>query len=243
MQDVLSCGCNHYFTGEIDSGHCIMGLIMDRRIWKKGFLQMGVLFIGIPILLYALEEVPRRTLLKESLSLLTVLAFSVTIAQFFLIRGHRRMFPDSSTAGIVKVHKATAYFFIAVLLVHPFLIVLPRYFEAGITPKDALFTIITSFHSVGVITGVCAWVLILLIGITSFFRSQLFAKYTTWRIVHSILSVLFLMCGSWHAIDLGRHMNPLLSSYLVAGALSAVLLLVRTYIPDRKTKALHEVTI
>lgn len=243
MQDVLSGGCNNYFTGEIDSGLCVMGLIMDRQIWKKGFLQIGVLFIGIPVLLYALDGVPKRTLLKESLLLLTLLAFSMTIAQIFLTRCNRRMFPDTSTAVIVKVHKVTGYFFTAVLLLHPFLIVIPRYFEAGVAPKDAFITIITSVHSVGVMTGLCAWLLILLLGITSLLRGQLFAKYITWRIVHGILSVLFLVCGSWHAVDLGRNMSLMLSSYLVVGALGGVLLFVKTYAPNRKTKTLQEVRI
>jgi len=216
---------------------------MDQQIWKKGFLQIGVLFVSIPITLYAIGEVPKRTLLKEFLSLLTLLAYSMMIAQFFFTRCNRRMFHDCLMSRIIKIHKVTGYFFMIVLLVHPFLIVIPRYFEAGIDPKAAFITIITNVRSIGVVTGLTAWVLMFLLGLTSLFRSLLFTRYTTWRVSHAILSVLFLICGSWHAIDLGRHMTPMLSSYLIFGALSGVLLLLRSYIPVRNTKLLQEVII
>ena len=218
-------------------------MIMNQQIWNKGFLQIGILCIGIPVLLYIIGDVPKRTLLKESLSLVTLLAFFLMIAQFFLTRCNRRMLHGCLMVDIIKLHKVVGYFFVVVLLVHPFLIVLPRFFEAGVDPKDALLTILTTVQSVGVVTGMGAWVLMLLLGITALFRKRLFAQYTTWRTVHGILAVLLLICGAWHAIDLGRHMTSMLSVYCIGGVLSGISLLVKMYISTRKVKVLQEVTI
>ncbi|MFT5701006.1 MAG: putative ferric reductase [Desulforhopalus sp.] len=207
---------------------------MNEQTWKRGFLQVVVLFIGIPVLLYVTMDIPRRTLLKESLSLLSIFAFTLIIAQFFLTRCTRGMFGNNSVSGIIKIHKVLGYVFLPVLLVHPFLIVVPRYFEAGINSSDAFLTIITSVGNVGIVTGISAWSLMLLLGITSLLRKQLFANYKTWRVMHGLLSVLFIICASWHAINLGRHMTPLLCTYLIAGVTGGVCLLLKTNLPRRQ---------
>ncbi len=207
---------------------------MDKKIWDNSLLKAVVLFIGMPVLFYAAGDVPRRTLLKEAFSLLTLVAFSLMIAQFFFTRCSRGIVHDYSVSGIVKVHKLLGYCFLTILLVHPLLIVVPRCFEAGIDCRDAFFTIITTTNSIGVVTGICAWVLMLVLGLTSFFRKQLFKNYKTWRVFHGILSVFFMVCAVWHAIDLGRHTTPVFSAYLVAGAVGGIYLLLKTNIPSRK---------
>lgn len=213
---------------------------MTQQQWKKGLLPLCAAFIGIPILLYATGEAPKRTLLKESISLLTLLSFSLMIAQFFLTRCNRRLIQDFTMAGIIRLHKAIGYVFITALLAHPFLIVLPRYFEAGADPKDAFITIISTVSSPGIVTGMAAWMLILLLAVTSLLRKRLFSRYTTWRTVHGILSAVFLICASYHAVNLGRHATPMMSACIITGTVISLLLLGRTHIPAKKASAVQE---
>ncbi len=203
---------------------------MKEQTNNRGILLLTLTFIGLPLLFYATGDLPRRTVLKESISIVTILAFCLMLAQFFLTRTNRWMLSGSLMSTIISTHKVIGYTFICVLLAHPFLIVVPRYYESGVEPIEAFFTIITTFTSIGVVLGICAWALLLILGVTSLFRKVLPLPYKTWRILHGILSALFIALASWHAIDLGRHTDSLLSSYVVITVVIGILLLLKTYI-------------
>ena len=131
---------------------------------------------------------------------------------------------------VIKLHKVIGYIFVSILMVHPFLIVVPRFFEAGIAPGEAFGTMLTTWDSQGIILGMIAWVLMLILGITSAFRKRLGMKYTTWRVFHGLLSIAFITLATWHAMDLGRHTDLPMSLYMGAIAGIGVLLLLRTYL-------------
>jgi predicted ferric reductase len=151
------------------------------------------------------------------------------VGQFFLTRGYRAIHKELKMSNLNRIHKAIGYTVTFVLFVHPFLIVVPRYFESGVKPFDAFWTIITSFNSLGIVLGLIAWIVMLIIGITSIIRNKLSMSYKTWRIIHGILSILFIAAATWHAADLGRHTNLATSIFLISITSGGVLLLIRTY--------------
>jgi predicted ferric reductase len=119
--------------------------------------------------------------------------------------------------------------------------VVPRFFEAGITPIAAFTTIITTWDSQGLVLGMIAWMLMLILGLTSIFRKKMGMKYTTWRIFHGILSMAFILLATWHAMDLGRHTDLPMSLYMGAIAGLGILLLLRTYLFNPAKKAEYNV--
>ena len=150
-----------------------------KRTARTYFLVTALaVFIGLPMLLYILGDTPRRSLLKETISVLTLLSFSLMLCQFFLARSNAVLLELFRPRRIQKVHKVIAYGAVGVFLVHPFLIVLPRYFEAGVKPWDALITMLTSFDSLGVLLGLAAWVLMVVILVTSMFRIALIKRFS-----------------------------------------------------------------
>ncbi len=165
---------------------------MEKRIRLYNGIAATAIFLGLPVLFFSMGDFPERSALKNGLSLLTIIAFCTMLAQFYLARSNKKILKAHKMSKIVKYHKYIAYTFVSILLVHPFLIVLPRYFEAGVDPIDALITIITSFNSTGVIMGIIAWCLILIIGLSSFFKDKLGMTYKTWRVFHGILSIAFI---------------------------------------------------
>ena len=206
---------------------------------KRNFLVPAVsVFVGLPVLFWALGDFPRRTVLKDSLSMGTLLAFSLMLGLFFLTRGSRNTVTRFTMRTTVTLHKVIGYIVVAVLLLHPFFIVIPRYFESGIAPKEAFITMVTTWESPGVVLGIIAWCLMLILGVTSLLRNRLPMKYTTWRAVHGVLAILFVVLATWHAIDLGRHTDRAMSVYMIVLAAGGILLLVKTYIlkpsKDRK---------
>ena len=163
-----------------------MGLVMkkDRRIYKM--LPLFLVFIGIPLVLWFLSDFPERSLLMDSLSLLTILAFSLLLAQFFLARTNRELVKKVKMSNVLKIHKFIGYIFISVIMLHPFFIIVPKFLDNAVSPKDALIRLITTFDNIGLVLGLVAYTAMLVIMITSFFRFKLHLKYRTWRTLFDI---------------------------------------------------------
>lgn len=188
-----------------------------------------MILVGIALLIYLTVDVPRRNVLKETLSVLTIISFIFLLNQLFLSRAYRVISKNSKMSSVVKVHKFIGYLFTGIILFHPFFIVFPRYFEGGIDPVNAFWTMITTFNNIGIILGIIAWLLLVVLVITSVLRQKLFSNYKTWRWVHGILSMIFVVLASFHMLELGRHSNMIMSIFIVSISAFGVALLLNTY--------------
>jgi len=186
-------------------------------------LGWATLFLGVPLLLYFIGDVPRRTLLKEIIGILTILAFFQMLAQLYATRCNSPLLHTLKAGAIVRFHKVAGYIATAFILAHPLLIVLPRYFEAGISPEEAFWTMITT-PAPGVVTGIGAWCLLLLLAVTSLFQKRLPLGYAAWRRLHATLSIALIPVASWHVADLGRHADILLVMVIALLASGGMLL-------------------
>jgi len=207
---------------------------MNTYIKSRFFRQSILAFIGTPLLIWAMGNFPERSLLKESLFVITILAFCQMMGQFFWTRTNRSARADLKMSKVVNYHKIIGYTFVTILFFHPLYLVIPRFFEAGVSPVDAFVTIITTLNQ-GVVLGIIAWCLMLVLGMTSFLRNKLPMKYKTWRIFHGILAILFICIAAWHVIDLGRHLNSAMSILICMLTTGGILLLLKTY-TFKKTK-------
>ena len=202
---------------------------MNADIKKYHLIAAVLVFVVLPVMFLSLGDFPKRSLLKESISMLTVLAFSLMLGQFFLARSNQYFTRAFKFSRVLSIHKSIGYSVVGIFLVHPVLIVLPRFYEAGISPFDALITILTTFESLGVVLGLISWSLMLLIGATSLFRGKLNMRYKTWKLFHGILSILFISTASWHAIELGRHTDKIISIFIILLALTGSIILIKQY--------------
>lgn len=213
-----------------------MGIIMENQNKYRKLLPAIGLFIGLPLLLWAMGDFPRKTLLKEFLSLLTILAFCFMLAQFYFTRHNKYFARGREFAMVVKVHRYLGYIFMGILFLHPFLIVVPRFFEAGENPWDAFVTMVTELDSLGVILGLIAYGIMVLIFITTFFRNVFHLQYKIGRMLHGYLSVLFILAAAWHVINIGRHTSTPFSIYFILMAASGIIHLFFTYFLESRKK-------
>ncbi|RMG41171.1 MAG: FAD/NAD(P)-binding:oxidoreductase [Methanobacteriota archaeon] len=240
MSPVLPGGCHHHYTGKIDSSHRFLGVKMKEIIQKYRFLTISLILVAVALFIYIGGEFPRRTILKEAFSLVTILSFVLMIGQFFLSRGYRAITLTGKMSTIVKAHKFIGYLFTTILFVHPFLIVLPRYFEGGVQPLDALWTILTTLNNPGVVVGILAWLFMIVLTLTSFLRTRLFAAYKGWRWFHGVLSLAFISLAAWHVIYLGRHSNLVMKWFVVIMTIGGIDILLYTYLTENaKKRGLH----
>lgn len=202
---------------------------MNTTIKKYYLFSALIIFVVLPLILFYSGDFPQRMILKESISIIIILAFFLFLGQFFLSRTNKTLKDMYKMSKIIKIHKIIGYSLIAIFLLHPFLIVVPRFFEAGVTPLEAITTMLTTFDSIGIVLGIVAWVLILILGITSFFKDKLRMKYITWRLLHGVLASILLVLVLWHSIELGRHTDLDMAIFMIFLAIVALTLLVKIY--------------
>lgn len=202
---------------------------MRTYVTNNFFKQSLFVLTTIPlVLIWTMGNFQERSLLKETLSVITILALYQLLGQFFWARTNRSVVRNLGMGRVLKYHKFIGYTFVAVMLFHPFYIVVPRFFEAGVSPVNAFITMITTMN-IGVVLGIISWLAMVGLGITSFLRKKLPMNYRSWRILHGILAMLFMFSAVWHAIDLGRHFTLLMS--LLSGGLTVAgtAFLLKTY--------------
>ena len=193
------------------------------------FLLSSIL-IALPILFFILGDLPHRTILKNIISIITIISFFILFAQFFLSKINTSIKEFSNFVKVVKIHKFIGYVVLPVLMIHPILIVVPRFFEVGVDPFESFIKMITTIDTLGVLLGIIAWILMLSLGITSMFRNKLNISYKSWKIFHGILSLTFIIIASWHAINMGRHMSLPMSILIVLLVLITIISVLKVYL-------------
>ncbi|PLW76457.1 ferric reductase-like transmembrane domain-containing protein [Cohaesibacter celericrescens] len=214
---------------------------IDRKFYVIG--SALALFIGLPLLLYGLSAAPTRSFLKEIISILTILAVFLILGQLFLTRSNEGLRMLFDGRQVQTTHKFIAYGAVGWLLLHPLLIVFPRFFEAGVKPLDALVTMLTTFENLGILLGLTAWLLLLVLGFMSVFRMRIMKlfglTYRKWRYIHGSLSIIFLPLGLWHAIELGRHVDLGMAAAMIFFATVGIAMLAVFYaktVPQDRAK-------
>ena len=209
---------------------------MNARNYILKFSALIIMFIAVPLFLYFFGNFPRRTTLMETLSIVTLLAFSLLLSQFFTSRLNYKLMKQIRMVNVVAIHRFIGYLFISVILLHPFFIIVPKFFDDGVTPTDAFVKLITTFSSTGVILGLIAYAVMLILLVTAFFRFKMHMHYRTWRRLHGYLTLLFVIAATWHVIDMGRHSNNTFTLFYLLVVAIGIYYVLRKYIIKKTAK-------
>lgn len=189
-----------------------------------------IAFIAVPLFLYFSGNFPRRTTLMETLSIVTILAFSLLLSQFFTSRLNYKLMKQIRMVNVLTIHKLIGYFFISIILIHPFFIIIPKFFDNGVTPSDAFIRLVTTFSSTGVIVGLISYATMLILMITAFFRFKMHLHYRTWRNLHGYLTLIFVITATWHVVDMGRHSNTSFTMFYLLVVAIGIYYVIRKYL-------------
>lgn len=167
------------------------------------FLALAYLALTLtPLALAWLQDKPPRPFLDELSSGLALTAFAILLLEF-LLSGRFRVI--SARVGLdvtMRFHQLLARTAAIFILVHPFLYVTPL----GIPRPDD----VTRLGHLGlagwsIVTGIVAWLLLLLLVITAIFRDRIGHAYERWRLGHAIAAVLVAALAAHHAMAAGRY--------------------------------------
>lgn len=203
---------------------------MNARNYILKFSALIIAFIAVPLFLYFFGNFPRRTTLMETLSIVTILAFSLLLSQFFTSRLNYKLMKQIRMVNVVAIHRVIGYVFISVILLHPFFIIIPKFFDNGVTPTDAFVKLITTFSTTGIILGLIAYAIMLILMVTAFFRFKMHLHYRIWRSLHGYLTLLFVITATWHVIDMGRHSNSSFTLFYLLVVATGIYYVLRKYL-------------
>ena len=203
---------------------------MKTRSYILKFSALIITFIAVPLFLYFSGNFTRRTTIMEILSIATILAFSLLLSQFFTSRLNYKLMKQIRMVNVVAIHRFIGYFFISVMLLHPFFIIVPKFFDDAVSPTDAFVKLITTFSTTGIILGLIAYAIMLILMATAFFRFKMHMHYRTWRSLHGYLTLLFVITATWHVIDMGRHSNSSFTLYYLLVVATGIYYVLRKYL-------------
>lgn len=203
---------------------------MNARNYLVKFSALIITFIAVPLFLYFSGNFARRTTLMETISIVTILAFSLLLSQFFTSRLNYKLMKQIRMVNVVAIHRFMGYFFISVMLLHPFFLIIPKFFDDAVSPTDAFVKLITTFSTTGLILGLIAYAVMLILMVTAFFRFKMHMHYRTWRSLHGYLTLLFVITATWHVIDTGRHSNSSFTLFYLLVVATGIYYVLRKYL-------------
>ncbi len=169
------------------------------------FSMLGWLYglvVLVPWAISYIEGLAVRGWYEELVTLLSILGLSMMIFQFFLTA---RVDTVASVAGVdntMRLHTRLGEFLGYLVLLHPFLIVAPRFIVApSLAPGDMW----TLFIQPETSTGLFAWCLMLVWVLMAVFKEKTGLSYESWRYTHAAGFVAIIILATHHAVTIGRH--------------------------------------
>ncbi len=170
-----------------------------------------------PLALAALQAAPRRPWLDELSSGLAMAGFAILLAEFALSGRYRRLSARVGMDLTMRFHQWMALAALAFLLLHPFL-----YTDYGQRPGPRSVLDGVRLTPAATVSGMLAWMLLLVLVVFAWFRRHLPLSYEAWRLTHGLGALLVAALGAHHALDTGHYAQHawLRGFWLAASALA-----------------------
>ena len=176
----------------------------------RGSIWPGAVCVAVygllAVLPYALGTTSRnvayRTAFTEAATLASMAGMMLMLLQFGL---SGRIGPVSRMAGVdasVRTHRGVGETLALVFLLHPLLVVLPRFWVSGRYAPDDLWVTFTGPLTA---TGFYAWALLLVWVLLAMFRDRSGLSYEAWRISHGVGAAAIAILATDHVTVVGRH--------------------------------------
>jgi predicted ferric reductase len=168
----------------------------------KRLLITYIMLMLIPYVWSAAQGLEYRGIYVTTVTILNIAMFAALLAQYPLSGRIEKLTRYTSVDHGMKLHRKAGEIIGLFFLLHPVLIVAPRFFEA---PQLALTDFWASITTLEVSTGVYAWIIMTVWILSSMYRKKLGLSYEAWKISHGIGLVAVAILGTDHAISVGRH--------------------------------------
>lgn len=200
-----------------------------RAAWRIALLLGLYLALALlPLALAAAQGLPRRPWLDELSSGLAMAGFAVLLLEFALSGRTRRLSARVGMDSTMRFHQLMALAALAFLLFHPFLYA-PAFSERpAFGARTAMRVLLTPAATV---SGMLAWMLLVMLAAFAWFRTQLRWSYEAWRLSHGLAALAIALLGAHHTLDTGRYaLDPWLRGVWLAAGAAALASLAVVYV-------------
>ncbi len=191
-------------------------------------LFIYLVIAAVPYIWSITQQLEYRGIYEELLTALNISMLAALLAQYPLSGRLNTVMQYSGVDNGMLLHRKAGEIVALYFLLHPFLIVLPRFF---IAPQKALGDIWSTFIAGEASTGVYAWMIMTVWVLMAMYKDKLKISYEAWRISHGVGLVTVAILGTHHAISVGRHgrYDPWFDVMWVVLCTIAVLIVAYTY--------------
>ncbi len=188
------------------------------------------LYLGLallPLALAAAQGLPPRPWPDELSSGLAMAGFAILLLEFALSGRSQRLSARVGMDLTMRFHQFIALAALAFLLVHPFLYI-PAFSERPAYGAASASRVLLT--PAATVTGTLAWILLAMLVIFAWFRTQLRWSYELWRLSHGLGALAIAVLGAHHTLDIGRYaQQPWLRGFWLAACAAALAALVVIY--------------
>lgn len=168
----------------------------------KRFLAVYVVLALIPYIWSATQGLEYRGWYELILTILNISMFAALLAQYPLSGRMNSVTRFTGVDNGMLLHRKAGEFTALYFFLHPFLIMLPRFW---IAPQRAPGDVWDSFITGEASTGVYAWLIMGVWVLMAMYRDKLKISYEAWRFSHGLGLVAVAILGTHHAVTVGRH--------------------------------------
>ena len=167
---------------------------------KLVFAYLAILLI--PYLATRSLAIDYKGLYSASLVLLNTVAMMAFFIQFPLAGRLKHLPMFSNIDWSMSKHKTVGKWLGIFFLLHPLLILAPRFL---VSFDDGITSVLQAATSPQLLTGIIAWFVMILWVLTAVFKDRIKISYETWHLSHLIGFVIICVLATLHVTSVGRH--------------------------------------
>jgi predicted ferric reductase len=177
-----------------------------RHLFKfgpKSKLAFGYLcLMSLPFLITFSLDMADKGSYAAILTTINILAMTAFYMQFPLVSRLKKIPLFINIDWNISHHKKIGLWLGIIFLLHPIFIVAPRFM---VSFNDGIHSLISIITAPQMLTGIIAWVVMVIWILIAIFRQQLGLSYEQWRFTHMLGFVVIMILATLHVTSVGSH--------------------------------------
>ena len=172
--------------------------VVQLKNGKPATVYLALLLI--PFLATLTLNIDDKGLYSALLGFLNAVAMMAFFIQFPLAGRFKHLPMFSNIDWSMSKHKSAGKWLGAFFLLHPVLILAPRFL---VSFDDGMTSVVEAITSPQLLTGIIAWVVMMVWVLLAIFKDKL--NYEAWRLTHVLGFVIICVLATLHITSVGRH--------------------------------------
>ncbi|MGX9416913.1 ferredoxin reductase family protein [Vibrio sp. WJH972] len=172
------------------------------HIKHKKLLALYAILLVIPFLVTLSLDMDGKGFYLSAISIFNVIFMMAFFVQFPLGSRVKQISLFANIDWSMSKHKKIGQWIGIFFFLHPLFILAPKFFQSV---DDGIRSVIEIVVAPQMLTGLIAWVAMILWVLTAVFKNRLRMSYETWRLTHLVGFVVIAVLATLHITTVGSH--------------------------------------